>query len=217
MHATATTPTIRGFELGPFATNSYVVSVKGRPDCWIIDPSFDPEPLIDFIRENGLQPRGIALTHAHCDHIAGIPDVLRAFPKLPILLHDAERDWPADATLNLSAFSGQPVSVPGPTAALRDGETFDLAGTAWRILHTPGHSPGGVTLYHEPSGTAIVGDTLFAGSVGRSDFPGSNHDQLLTSIRTRLYTLPDATTILPGHGPASTIAREKRTNPFVRA
>lgn len=209
-------PTIAAFELGPFATNTYVVGREGTDTCWIVDPSFDPAPLLKHLRTHDLRPVGIVLTHAHCDHVAGIPDVLRAYPGLPILLHDAERDWPGDPELNLSLFSGSPISVPGPTASLADGQTLDLAGCPWRILHTPGHSPGGVTLVHDDSRTALVGDTLFAGSIGRTDFPGSSHDQLARSIRERLYGLPDETTILPGHGPASTIGRERRTNPFVR-
>ncbi|GJQ30176.1 MAG: hydroxyacylglutathione hydrolase [Phycisphaerae bacterium] len=211
------TPDIRGYELGPYSTNSYVIPSPDDKSCWIVDPSFDCEPLLDDVRARGLRPAGIVLTHAHCDHIAGIPDVLRAFPGLPILVHEAERDWLGEPELNLSAFSGMPVSVPGPTGTFRDGDMLDLGGMPWRVIHTPGHSPGGVALYHEPSGTALVGDALFAGSIGRTDFPGADHDTLLHSIRTRLYTLPDSTVILPGHGPKSTIAREKRSNPFVRA
>lgn len=110
-----------------------------------------------------------------------------------------------------------PVTTPGPDRTLEGGEELTLAGTTWRVLHTPGHSPGGITLVHDASNTAIVGDTLFAGSVGRSDFPTSDPDALVRSIRDTLYALPDDTRVLPGHGPATTIGREKRSNPFVRA
>lgn len=206
---------VRGFELGPFATNTYVVRVAGSPECWVVDPSFGPEPVLRFMEREGLTPVAILLTHAHCDHIAGIPEVRRAHPRVPILLHRAEWEWPGDPELNLSAFGGLPVSVAGPDAALEEGEV-ELAGTRWQVLHTPGHSPGGVTLYSAAAKCALVGDALFAGSIGRTDFPNADFDTLASSIRTKLYTLPDETVIYPGHGPASTIGREKRTNPFVR-
>jgi glyoxylase-like metal-dependent hydrolase (beta-lactamase superfamily II) len=192
-------------------------AVKGSP-CWIIDPSFGPEPVIEHARERGLRPVAIVLTHAHGDHIAGVDEVLRAFPgpPLPVLLHEAEREWLSDPVKNLSFLGGMPITARGPTGTLAEGRDLELDGMRWRVLHTPGHSPGGITLHHEASKLAIVGDTLFAGSIGRSDFPGSDAEALEASIRRKLYTLPEDTTIYPGHGPPSTIGRERRTNPFVR-
>jgi glyoxylase-like metal-dependent hydrolase (beta-lactamase superfamily II) len=109
-----------------------------------------------------------------------------------------------------------PVSAPGPDRLLRDGDVLRLGELDWRVLHTPGHSPGSITLHQPHLGVAIVGDALFAGSIGRTDFPGSDFDTLARSIRERLYTLPGSTRVLPGHGEPTTIARERAGNPFVR-
>jgi hydroxyacylglutathione hydrolase len=209
-------PELECFTLGPFETNCYIVRVPGSTDCWIVDASFEPGELVSRVRSEGLTPVALVLTHAHIDHIAGAFDVRRAFPKIPVWIHEAEKEWLSDPMLNLSAMTGMPTTAPEATRLLREGDAPELGGTAWRVLHTPGHSPGGITLHHAPSETAIVGDSLFAGSVGRTDFPGSDPGTLAASIRTKLYTLPDATRIYPGHGPASTIGREKRSNPFVR-
>jgi hydroxyacylglutathione hydrolase len=209
-------PILEAYELGPFATNCYLVRTPDAPGCWIVDPGLEPEPVISRVRELGLQPRAVVLTHAHVDHIAGVDSVLRAFPGTPVWLHEAEREWTSDPCLNLSILTGLEITCHGPDRLLRDGDTLSLEGLEWAVFHTPGHSPGGLTLYHAPSRTAIVGDALFAGSIGRTDFPGSDFATLERSIRTRLYTLPDDTTIYPGHGPTSTIGREKRSNPYVR-
>jgi glyoxylase-like metal-dependent hydrolase (beta-lactamase superfamily II) len=216
-------PVITGHVLGPFETNTYVVAVPGNSACWIVDPSFDPAPVIEAVQEAGLIPEAVVLTHAHVDHIAGIAEVVAAFSKagpgngrLPVWLHTAEAEWLSNPMLNLSALSGMEITAPGPDRLINDNDILELARTQWQVLHTPGHSPGGVTFHHAPSRQAIVGDTLFAGSVGRSDFPGADPAILTRSIKSRLYQLPDDTTIYPGHGPASTIGREKRSNPFVR-
>ncbi len=206
---------VEGVTLGPFDTNCYIVWGAGR-SCWIIDASFEPLELIERVRALGLSPEALILTHAHVDHIAGVNAVLQAFPGLKVFVHAAEKEWLANPILNLSAMMGQHVKARGPDGLIKDGDELTLGGEKWRVLHTPGHSPGGITLSNASAGIAIVGDTLFAGSIGRTDFPGSSHVMLEDSIRTKLYTLPDETKIYPGHGPASTIGREKRSNPFVQ-
>ena len=213
------TPDIEAFTLGPFATNCYVVSIPGSPDksCWIIDASFGPGVMIDHIRAAGLTPTALILTHAHADHIAGVEEVRAAFPGVPVLLHEAEREFLANPALNLSAGFPPYVICKPADRLLKGGETLTLSGTAWRVLHTPGHSPGGITLLHDESSTALVGDTLFLNSVGRFDFPTSNEADLTRSIQEILYTLPPETKVLPGHGPPTTSARERKSNPFVRA
>ena len=209
-------PIVEAFTLGPYATNCYLVRGPTPGGCWIADAGFDPEPLIERLRELHQRPEAIVLTHAHLDHIAGVDDVLSAFPGTPVLIHETERAWLGDPELNLSAFAGMPVTCAGPDRTLVDGETLDLAGARWRVLHTPGHSPGGIALHHAPSGVAIAGDALFRESVGRTDFPGCDAAELERSIRAKLYTLPGGTRVLPGHGPETTIEHERLANPFVR-
>lgn len=211
--------TIEGFCLGPFETNSYVIypggTRKGRP-CWIVDPSFGPGQLIERVLELGLKPSLLILTHAHIDHIAGVDEVLRSFPGLPVVIHQLESRWLGDPELNLGAAIGMNVTCHGPDRTLREGEELELGGSRWRVLHTPGHSPGGISLVCDDQRVAIVGDTLFAGSIGRYDLPGADGRTLAESIREKLYRLPDDTIAYPGHGPETTVGREKRTNPFVR-
>lgn len=222
-NATRPAPRIEPITLGPFETNCYIVAPgnegtahKANP-CWIIDASFEPAELIARIHALALKPDALILTHAHVDHIAGVDEVLRAFTGLKVFIHAAERDWLGNPLLNLSRPIGIDVTARGPDGLIKEGDILTLGDTRWQVFHTPGHSPGGITLYHAESNTAIVGDTLFNGSIGRHDFPGSDFKTLERSIREKLYTLPDSTTIYPGHGPTSTIGREKRSNPFVRA
>ncbi len=210
---------IRRFTLGPYETNCYVVRAEGGPGggaCWIVDASFGPEPIIDFVKAEKLHPEAIVLTHAHVDHIAGVARVKAAFPAAPVLIHADESAWLNNPEINLSALSGTQVTAPGPDRELADGEELTLGATRWRVLHTPGHSPGGIGLYCEGGGVLIAGDALFAGSVGRTDLPGGDFDTLARSIRQRFYTLPGETRVLPGHGPPTTIGQEKLANPFVR-
>lgn len=201
--------------LGAWMTNCYVVASGDR--CWLIDAGFDPEPMLDDATDRGLTVEKIILTHAHVDHVAGLAQAAARFPDVPILIHESERQFPAEPQLNLSAYLAEPISAPDPTDTVAHGDTLTLGDLAFEVRHTPGHSPGGITLYQPDHRVAIVGDTLFNGSIGRHDFPTSNYNDLERSIREQLYTLPDETRVLPGHMDETTIGHEKRTNPFVKA
>lgn len=210
------TPIIRSVSLGPFETNAYVVTVPSSTECWIVDPGMEPEPLLNLVEKEGLKPVAILLTHAHVDHIAGLDKVRSTFGEMPVYLHRAEENWCSTPMLNLSELMGLPVSVREPTNWLDGGETLALVGTSWRVVHTPGHSPGGVCYLHEASNQAIVGDTLFAGSIGRIDFPTSHPEHMRHSLLEVLMKWPDVVTIYPGHGPRTTIGAEREANPYIR-
>lgn len=210
---------VRTFTLGPYATNCSLLWRQGGTEAWIVDASFGPGPIAAAVNELRLSPSWLLLTHAHPDHIAGVDELMAKYPAMKLAVHRAEAQWLADPSLNLSALLGSPITAGGDRGAdalLDDGQTLNLDGLAFHVLHTPGHSPGGISLHCPSASLVLAGDTLFAGSIGRSDFPGSDPATLERSIRTRLYTLPGDTAVLPGHGPRTTIAAERLGNPFVR-
>lgn len=211
---------IETFTLGEWMTNCYVIHVdKGkRPitPCWIVDAGFHPEPMIDYIKLHQMKPEAVVLTHGHVDHIAGLYAIRGAFPNVPILIHEFETEFLTEPMLNLSVVLEDPITAPPATGTIAHGQTLTLEEFSFNLRHTPGHSPGSVTLYQPQTHVAIVGDTLFSGSVGRHDFPTSNGPQLFKSIDEQLMTLPDDTIVLPGHGPSTTIGKERTSNPYLR-
>ncbi|MFQ5493987.1 MAG: MBL fold metallo-hydrolase [Phycisphaerae bacterium] len=201
-----------------YMENGYTVHFGDGGPCWIVDPGLPPQAAqtLEYIRAHELEPAAIVLTHAHADHIGGIDELRDALGKLPVYL--AREEWAAlsDPMENLSGMMG-----PGFATKVTDpkdlpaGESIELGPSRWEIRDTSGHSPGGRTLYCAELGIALVGDALFAGSVGRVDFPHSDGDRLMRNIRKQLMTLPDDTRVLSGHGPETTIGRERTTNPFI--
>jgi len=204
---------IQTFCLGQWQTNCYVLSV-GR-SCWIVDAGFDPEEMLSEIARRGLDLERVVLTHAHLDHIAGLELVRHHYPEVPIHIHADEQDFLTDTRLNLSAAFVDPVVAPEATDLMRHGNILTLGGFNFEVRHTPGHSPGGISLVQHQLRLALVGDTLFAGSIGRYDFPTSDGPLLMRSIQNQLLTLPDDTRVLPGHGPETTIGQERANNPYL--
>jgi len=202
-----------------FQENACVVFERSGGRCWIVDPSFEPQPrrIAALVHKHSLAPAAILITHCHADHIVGIDPLTQRWPGIDLYVPAAEADWLGDARKNLSSGFGMALTVAArATRPIRPGESLPLEDLAWQVLDVSGHSPGGVAYYCPAGKVVIVGDALFAGSIGRTDLPGSSERQLLENIRRNLMSLPDDVAVYPGHGPATTIGQERATNPFLR-
>jgi glyoxylase-like metal-dependent hydrolase (beta-lactamase superfamily II) len=207
---------IRTVESMPFAENTYVVWIPGRRDALVIDPGLEPELILEVLRDEGLDVAAILNTHGHADHIAGNAPMKQAFPAAPLVIGEGDRHMLLDPRANLSAPFGMRVVSPPADRTVKEGETVEYAGIALEVLDVPGHSPGHVAfVWRGERCLAFAGDVLFRGSIGRSDFPGSDPAALMHSIREKMFALPDDAVVYPGHGPVTTVGHEKRTNPFV--
>lgn len=207
---------IKTFILGDYQTNSYCLTAdEAAKDCLIIDTGLQSESLIDYLKTNNLNPVAAVFTHGHIDHIDGLALLRENWPDIKVAIHKADAAMFEDGKLNLSAFSGVPFKTSPADIIIEAEGPLSFAGMELHILHTPGHTPGGISLYSEKEGVVFVGDALFAGSIGRTDFPGGDFNQLIAGIKTKLLTLPEDTKVYTGHGPVTTIATEKRTNPFL--
>ncbi|MDI6450797.1 MBL fold metallo-hydrolase [Anaerobaca lacustris] len=202
--------------LGDFETNCYVVRAdESARDCVVIDTGLDSREMMAFLAEHRLTPAAVILTHGHVDHIAGLAALRSAFPQVRVYIHKLDGPMLTDSRSNLSRMAMMPFTTAAADVLLADGDTIDEAGIVLKVLHTPGHTPGGICLYAESEGVVFAGDTLFAGGIGRTDFPGGDTEQLLDSIRAKLFVLPDPTAVHPGHAMRTTIGREKASNPFL--
>lgn len=206
---------IKTLELGPFGTNCYVVWGKAN-QALIIDPGNNAPDVIKLVKAKELSIAAYLMTHGHMDHIFALADIYDMIPA-PIAIHPDDLTWAfADVNTMPPYYPDRPRRPTKIERSLSDGQEFTDGGLTYRIIHTPGHTPGGVCLYFESDHVLFTGDTLFAGSVGRTDFPGGS-TRILTRSLASLATLPDNTIIYPGHGPDTTMAHEKRTNMFMRS
>ena len=199
-----------------FQQNAFVVWRDGASAALVVDPGFDSDSILALLSRERLQPVAILNTHGHADHIAGNASILAAFPGTPLLIGRNEAHLLTDSDANLSAPFGLPIISPPADRLVDDGERVELAGISMLVREIPGHSPGSVVfiLDEETPPQVLAGDVLFAGSVGRCDFPGGSQKTLVAGIRSKLFTLPDNAVIWPGHGPATTVGEERRTNPY---
>lgn len=206
---------VRTYPLGYIQTNCYVVS-NAVKKCLIFDPGGDADRLIQELKRSNLKPVAILLTHAHFDHIGAVEQVRETY-NIPVYIHTAEKKWLTDPAKNGSSRYAEIPSIICKEAdyLIEEEKELEIEGFTLNMYHTPGHSPGSLTFYFEEDAFAIVGDTLFQNSVGRTDLPGGNNAELMKSIHSKLLTLPDSTIIYPGHGPATTPADEMETNPFL--
>jgi hydroxyacylglutathione hydrolase len=204
---------IETLPVGALQTNCYLVGCEQTRLCAVIDPGGDAADILAAIQRNGLTLKVVLLTHAHFDHIGAVAEIVEA-TRASVAMHPA--DLPLLRARGGAALFGVFMRPsPDPDIELADGQVIELGALRLRVLHTPGHTPGHVTFHAATARTAFDGDVLFQQGIGRTDFPGSSFQQLMDSIRNKLFTLPDDTTIYPGHGPATTVGDEKRYNPFL--
>lgn len=204
---------IETLSLGPLGTNCYIIWEKQH--ALVIDPGGDSRTIMSFCEKNDLDPQAILLTHAHFDHIGAV-EALRNFYGIEVYLHDQETEWLEDPKLNGSVlFTGEKIKTKRPEHSLQPGN-LTISDFSFRVLHTPGHSPGSVSFVSNDAKVVFGGDVLFQQGIGRTDLPGGNYQQLLKSIYEKLYPLDDEYIVYPGHGPSTTLGTEKRLNPFLQ-
>jgi glyoxylase-like metal-dependent hydrolase (beta-lactamase superfamily II) len=203
---------IKTIVVGPLDVNCYILGCEDTKVAAIIDPGDNADEIIEVIDKEGLNPGFIINTHAHFDHIGGVKAIQEYF-KIDFLLHKEDLFLVDNASEQATTFGLSPIPKPEVDKFVNNGDNISLGNKIINVIHTPGHSPGGVC-YHVDN-NVFVGDTMFAGSIGRTDLPGGSYETLINSIKERLFPLGDSITVYPGHGPSTTIENEKEHNPFL--
>jgi hydroxyacylglutathione hydrolase len=206
---------LESFPVGPLECNCTIVGDEATREAMVIDPGDNVPQILARLAKHGFTLRQIVVTHAHIDHVGGAVQLKKA-TGAPILLN--ENDLPLLEMMDIQAgwLGVAPPAVAPPDASAEDGMTVGIANHAAQVLHTPGHTQGSICLHFAPEKLLIAGDTLFAGSIGRTDLPGGDSRRILRSIHDRLLPLPDETRVIPGHGQETTIGRERESNPFLQ-
>lgn len=206
---------IRRLMVGPLQTNCYIVGCEATKTGLIIDPGGDPDAIMREVEEQGLAVTLIVNTHAHIDHISANARIKEA-TGAPLAIHELDAPLLTDPWRSLSFFMGRRKPSPPPDQLLKEGDRIQVGTISLEVLHTPGHTPGSISLWSEMERVVFTGDALFHMGIGRTDFPGGSHETLIRSIREKLLTLPGDTVVYSGHGPATTIEQEKVSNPWLR-
>ena len=202
---------IRTLPVGPLQANCHIIGCEETKKAVVIDPGGDTDKILLALAKDQLTLTAIINTHGHFDHVAGNPALKKA-TGADLMIHPLDAPLLKEAAHSAAQWGLKVENMPQPDRLLNDGDTVAFGSITLTVLHTPGHSPGGICLWAEKA--VFVGDTLFAGSIGRTDFPGGDHNTLISSIRTKLFALPDDVAVYTGHMTNTTIGREKKFNPF---
>ncbi|MFO7860155.1 MAG: MBL fold metallo-hydrolase [Desulfosalsimonas sp.] len=204
---------LKSLAVGPIMANCYIIGCESTKSAAVIDPGDEADRILKELAKDGLTLKYIINTHGHFDHVGGNYDLKKA-SGADIVIHPADEAMLADLVSTAAAFGLSAQNSPAPDRTVQEGDTISFGEITLRVLDTPGHSPGGISLHTDKM--VFVGDTLFAGSIGRTDLPGGDFQTLISSIKTKLFPLGDDVKVYTGHGPATSIGQEKRANPFLR-